>query len=150
MLKTNPLKRQKTKEKILNRRSFLSQGWNWTILAVVAVLSFPFFRFLQFKVPKLPKRYLVAKTILPGGFLQEHDFVLFEGENGPWAVSRRCTHLGCRLNYLEKEGQLVCPCHHSKFSKVGKRLAGPARNDLTIFVVERVPENDGSGYIVII
>ncbi len=140
----------KPQEKKLDRRSFLTQGRNYLTLVIVAVLSYPFFRFLQFKVPTLPVRHRVSKSLLPGGVLQERDFILFEGDDGPWAVSRRCTHLGCRLNYLEKEDKLVCPCHQSKFSKNGKRLAGPARDDLDVFKVELIPEKEGSGYVVII
>ena len=84
-----------------------------------------------------------------GGFALEHEFILFVGKNGPWAVSRKCTHLGCRLNFQDKEGILLCPCHHSRFSKEGVRLSGPAQKNLPRFQVVTVRENkDVKGYLV--
>jgi cytochrome b6-f complex iron-sulfur subunit len=133
-----------------DRRSFFHNGWNWVRLVAIGVLCHPILRFLGYRVTKKPRRVLVAKTMPLAGFLQEMDFVLFEDERGPWAVSRVCTHLGRRLNYLAKEGQLVCPCHQSRFTPDGKRVDGPARRDLIVFPVEEMPEKDGKGYVVII
>ena len=133
-----------------DRRSFLAQAWIWLRLAAAGVLTYPLFSFLGYRVRRQPRRILVPKAIPLSGFIQEHDFVLFAGEHGPWAVSRICTHLGCRLNYLDKERQLVCPCHQSKFTPDGKRVDGPARRDLAVFPVEGRPAADGAGYVVII
>jgi len=111
--------RQEVATAAAGRRSFLRQGWSWLRLAAAGVLCYPLFSFLGYRVRRQPRRILVPKAIPLSGFIQEHDFVLFAGEHGPWAVSRICTHLGCRLNYLDKERQLVCPCHHSRFSPDG-------------------------------
>jgi nitrite reductase/ring-hydroxylating ferredoxin subunit len=46
------------------------------------------------------------------------------------AFSSRCPHLGCRLAGVEG-GELVCPCHGSRFGLDGKRHAGPASAGLT-------------------
>ena len=130
------------------RRDVLQQGWAWVCLAAFMVLCYPLFRFLQFQVPRQARLVKIAKLLPLGGFVLEQDFVLFEGEKGPWAISRKCTHLGCRLNYLVKEQQLVCPCHQSRFLPNGKRVAGPARKDLPIFQVTREEEGKDKGYIV--
>ena len=113
------------------------------------MLLYPLFRFLGYRTPKQPRIVKVQKVVPVGGFVLEHDFILFVGQNGPWAVSRKCTHLGCRLNFQEKEGILVCPCHHSRFSKEGVRLSGPAQKNLPRFQVTTVREDkDGKGYLV--
>lgn len=44
--------------------------------------------------------------------------------------SRRCTHLGCKLEWNADENTWECPCHGSCFEKDGKKLEGPAQTDL--------------------
>lgn len=42
----------------------------------------------------------------------------------------RCPHLGCALQYNRFEHTWDCPCHGSRFSEDGRRLAGPAPHSL--------------------
>ena len=41
-----------------------------------------------------------------------------------------CPHLGCELTWNPDELSWDCPCHGSRFDYRGKRLDGPAQNDL--------------------
>ena len=133
----------------LTRRIFLAGSWSWLRWGAGALLLYPVFRFLGYRAPKQPRVVKVNKVVPVDGFVLEHDFILFVGQAGPWAVSRKCTHLGCRLNYQEKEGVLVCPCHHSRFNKEGVRLSGPAKKNLPRFQVAAMQEGqDGKGYLV--
>jgi len=44
------------------------------------------------------------------------------------AFSTICPHLGCFVDYREKENDFYCPCHNSKFELTGKALnATPPR-----------------------
>lgn len=130
------------------RRSFLERAWGAVWLAVVAALAYPLLRFLGYHAPRQSRLIKVHKEPPVGGFVVEHDFILFVGEKGVWAVSRKCTHLGCRLNYKEKEQLLLCPCHQSRFTVAGKRISGPAQKDLPTFRVARMAESEGKGYVV--
>ena len=47
-----------------------------------------------------------------------------------YALSTRCTHLGCSLNYDAVSRKFRCPCHGSVFDRWGKWLSGPAKTDL--------------------
>lgn len=133
----------------LTRRTFLAGSWSWLRWGGGGLLLYPLFRFLGYRTPKEPRIVKVHKVVPVGGFVLEHDFILFVGASGPWAVSRKCTHLGCRLNYQEKEGVLLCPCHQSRFSKEGFRISGPAKKNLPRFQVATVrEEKDGKGYLV--
>lgn len=131
-----------------SRRGVLRDGWNWIRLAAVAALCYPLFRFLAFNVPKKPRLVKVEKLMKPGDVYLDQEFALFLDEKEAWAVSRTCTHLGCRLNYSEKEHQLICPCHQSKFTPKGERLDGPAKRNLPLFRVEKLSDPKKTGYIV--
>lgn len=133
-------------EGAVGRRRFLSTWWDWLKLAAAAILCYPVLRFVRFNVPKKPRFIKVEKKLLVGDVHLDPEFALFVTAKGARAISRTCTHLGCRLNFSEQDKQLICPCHQSKFSTQGKRLAGPAQRDLPVFKVEALGE--GKGYMV--
>jgi cytochrome b6-f complex iron-sulfur subunit len=51
-------------------------------------------------------------------------------ENGIYALSTTCTHLGCTPNWLVNEQKFKCPCHGSGFYKTGINFEGPAPRPL--------------------
>ena len=132
----------------LMRRDILRGSYRWLQYVVAAALLYPLARFLGFKVPRKPRTIEVHKSLKVTGFIVEHDFIIFNGPQGLWAVSRKCTHLGCRLNYRENEKSLLCPCHQSRFTIEGKRVAGPAERNLPTFMVTALDEKEDRGYLV--
>lgn len=131
-----------------SRREILQSGWSWIRLFALAALVYPVLRFVAVPVPRKPRKIKIDKTLLPGNYLLADDFVLFSTATGPVAVSRICTHLGCHLDFSEAQNLLVCPCHQSKFTIHGKRVAGPARRNLPVYPVESLSGTSGQGYIV--
>ncbi|HIP82071.1 MAG TPA: hypothetical protein EYH36_07975 [Desulfocapsa sulfexigens] len=110
---------------------------------------YPIMRLLRFSIPKKPRVIEVSNSSLTvGGFHIGPDYILFDNGTEAWALSRKCTHLGCTIHYHEKEGLLECPCHQSRFSTKGLVLHGPAEKALPLYKVEKL--KDAGGYIVTI
>lgn len=54
------------------------------------------------------------------------------------ALSARCTHAGCAVNWSDEgNSHLHCPCHGSNFDLTGKVLQGPAKAPLATFAVQK-------------
>jgi cytochrome b6-f complex iron-sulfur subunit len=51
-------------------------------------------------------------------------------EEGMYALSAICTHLGCTPNWLSAENKFKCPCHGSGFYTSGINFEGPAPRPL--------------------
>ncbi|MBI2838482.1 MAG: ubiquinol-cytochrome c reductase iron-sulfur subunit [Acidobacteria bacterium] len=54
-------------------------------------------------------------------------------DEGFFALSAKCTHLGCTPNWIETEGKFKCPCHGSGFDPAGVNFEGPAPRPLERF-----------------
>ena len=115
----------------------------WTRRQLLALLGplalmYPISRFITFNVPKKPTLINISKPVSTGGYLVTDDFVLFDRDGGCWALSRKCTHLGCRLTYHEDRDIFECPCHQSQFhARTGEAIRGPAVKPLVFFPVEK-------------
>ena len=133
-----------------SRRNLLRVWAKWAVALGSAIFFYPLIRFASFQVPRKPRLVEVPAPLPLSGVHSGQDFLLFVKDREAWAVSRTCTHLGCRINYLEDKEVIECPCHQSQFTKEGQRIAGPAEKDLPRFPVRLRQEADGaiSAYIV--
>lgn len=52
------------------------------------------------------------------------------------ALSPVCPHAQCTVDFDGESGQLICPCHDSKFSLDGSIEQGPAQEPLPVFEVK--------------
>ncbi|NOQ47148.1 MAG: Rieske 2Fe-2S domain-containing protein [Desulfobulbaceae bacterium] len=107
-------------------------------------------RFTNYTVQPKPRFITVPAPLPISGYYSERDFILFVIGSIPLAVSRKCTHLGCRVSYLEDKQIIECPCHQSRFTREGKLITGPAKKNLPTFPVEikKDPEGKVTGYVV--
>ena len=66
------------------------------------------------------------------------------------ALSNRCTHLGCAVNYDQdaSEAPLICPCHGGKFSPLGAVVHGPPVKPLERLQLELPEDPEGTVYLV--
>lgn len=128
-----------------NRKNPLRQRRSLVALILLGLL-YPLLRFIGYRVPKKPRLFEVTRKLAAGGFLVHKEFVLFDRGSEAWAVSRKCTHLGCKLNFHEVDDYLECPCHQSRFTIEGHVAKGPAKRDLDVFEVEK---RDNAPYYII-
>ena len=56
-------------------------------------------------------------------------------EEGVVALYQKCVHLGCKVPWCATSQWFECPCHGSKYSRVGEKRGGPAPRGLDHFVV---------------
>lgn len=67
----------------------------------------------------------------------DENVVVICDEEGLYAISTVCTHLGCIVNRTEKGFQ--CPCHGSEYGLSGEVTKGPAPKALPWLTVAQLP-----------
>ena len=73
-----------------------------------------------------------------GGFVYEGNIMIFRtGESTYLALSKICTHQGCTVAYVHDDGDVVCPCHSSRFTTTGAVVNGPATASLKTYSVQK-------------
>ena len=60
---------------------------------------------------------------------------IFSDENGLFAMTAVCTHLGCII--FKTEWGFQCPCHGSQYNGSGKVIGGPAPRSLAWFEISQ-------------
>jgi menaquinol-cytochrome c reductase iron-sulfur subunit len=63
---------------------------------------------------------------LPSGYQQETSDEYI-------AISTRCAHLGCPVNFVQAAGNFICPCHGGVYGFLGERIGGPPVRPLDRF-----------------
>ena len=66
--------------------------------------------------------------------------VVNRGDGSYLAADRRCTHMGCQIDWDADATQYACPCHGSRFESDGSVARGPAKKPIASYAVE----SDGS------
>jgi cytochrome b6-f complex iron-sulfur subunit len=124
----------------LTRRAFLKLSL--TLSGIVTLTGIA--KFLSYE--EAPK--IITRTTLdnpdsypPGSIIPilEVQAWLLRDQNGLYALSGVCTHLGCSIRYIGE--QFECPCHGSKFDLNGTVLNGPAISSLRYVELSRSPDN---------
>jgi cytochrome b6-f complex iron-sulfur subunit len=54
-------------------------------------------------------------------------------EAGVIALFQKCVHLGCRVPFCATSQWFECPCHGSKYNRVGEKKGGPAPRGMDRF-----------------
>jgi len=60
----------------------------------------------------------------------QHRFIVVRERDRIYALSARCAHLGCTVNWFSDLRIFKCPCHGSEYHSNGVNFAGPAPRPL--------------------
>ncbi len=67
--------------------------------------------------------------------IAEYDLVIPSMKQGVVGLYQKCVHLGCRVPWCQTSQWFECPCHGSKYNRVGERRGGPAPRGLDHWIV---------------
>lgn len=68
------------------------------------------------------------------GAEKAYDSRLLTGmKEGYVALYQKCPHLGCRVPWCDSSQWFECPCHGSKYNRVGEKKGGPAPRGMDRF-----------------
>lgn len=135
-------------KKGVSRRDFLGlAAFGAAILASIGTLAGSL-RFVKADVySEESKKFKIGKIEnFPLGTTRKIDdknVFIFSDDNGLFAISAICTHLGCIVSSAEFGFQ--CPCHGSQFNRDGNVIGGPAPRPLEWFEIRQ--EVDGTLFI---
>jgi cytochrome b6-f complex iron-sulfur subunit len=59
-------------------------------------------------------------------YIADQQVYIVHSQDGFFAVSAVCTHLGCITKWNPDADMIACPCHGSKFRADGTKIEGPA------------------------
>ncbi len=125
------------------RRDFLGASARWAAGAACLFAALGIARLPRAAVlPSASKKFRVTlpETMAPGvAFVPPgRSVALYRDEEGVYAISLVCTHLGCIVR-PEADG-FHCPCHGSLYDLDGEVTRGPAPRALEWYDVARVGE----------
>jgi len=129
----------------VSRRSFLSLAAIGSFLAALGTAAAGIFRLPNPAVLPGPVRRFklgAPEQFTPGSEtpFAEQNLVLFRDDEGFYAISTTCTHLGCTVA-RSQEG-FACPCHGSRFDQRGNVVGGPAPRPLPWLEVSRAANGE--------
>jgi len=136
----------------INRRSLLDVLLAIGVVGWLATVLFPVLRYLKplgvqtqngpikLKCEELAKLEKDHSVIVRAGAAR---IVVFEDSTQQLrALSAKCTHEGCTVQYVPGESVIWCACHNGRFDLDGRVLAGPPPRTLEKYSCTR--ESDGS------
>lgn len=94
---------------------------------------------LMKRMAKIPSENIKHLPYGHGGIVEyeREKYGVYKEESGKiYAVSVKCPHMGCQLEWNPQEKSWDCPCHGSRFDYQGRHLDDPAQEDLECHVRE--------------
>ena len=134
------------------RRSVLDVFLGLGLVGWVASIIYPVLRYLKPVSPQDVRSPLRLGKEDQARLEKEHSLIVragptrllvFEDSTQTLrALTAKCTHEGCTVQYVPGDSVIWCACHNGRFDLDGKVLAGPPPRPLTRWAVVR--EADGS------
>jgi cytochrome b6-f complex iron-sulfur subunit len=117
-----------------------------SFFAWVAAVVFPVLKYLtppkdaggqnKLTLDDAQKSELGAKGFLIARMGTDRVLLFKDPEGKVRALSAKCTHEGCTVQYAAAESVVSCACHNGRFTLEGRVISGPPPRPLTPYVVE--------------
>lgn len=126
----------------MDRRRFLQNSLK--ALTAVAAIELGVAGMLFLRSRSLDGEYGGIMTVgniddyTPGSVVEYEDgnfFLVRVDDGGFMAVYRRCPHLGCTVQWVDKKQKFFCPCHAASFDPYGEFENQPVSRALDTFRV---------------
>ena len=124
------------------RRAFIKKSTVWGGYALGALaLGFPVFSFIGFR--KISKKTITFPPDAQHAVAHfKEGAYLMSTKEGFRALSAKCPHLGCTVNFDAVAQGFKCPCHGSTFDVSGAWISGPAQRNLQPLPVKKQPDGN--------
>ena len=127
----------------MSRRDFLGLVAAWMAASSLGCALIGLMKFsMPALLPDIPKTFKIGRLedypIGSEKIFEERKVIVFRDQEGLYAMSLICTHLGCTVS--KQVGQFDCPCHGSKFDAMGRVKAGPAPKPLSWLKISQLPD----------
>lgn len=123
----------------VSRREIVVRCLKWLAAGGFLAIAWKFIR----GIPAMPSVVVFKRKPETGEVISNDGAYLIGSERGVIALSDRCPHLGCRVNYTPKAPGFQCPCHGSRFAPDGGWLKGPAGKNMAVLEL-RLDEKSGT------
>lgn len=120
------------------RRDWLGLASLWAAASAMLFATFGMMRLPRAAVLSSPSkkfRVTLPESLAPGQAFEPpgRAVVIFRDDDGVYAISKVCTHLGCIVR--STSDGFECPCHGSRFAADGSVTKGPAPQPLAWYQV---------------
>jgi cytochrome b6-f complex iron-sulfur subunit len=140
--KENKKENKKEKQKsMLTRREFLNSIGSGALVATGLGAAAVSWRYLSPNVlfePPLIFKEKQPEDYQPDTVKLDADnkiYVVRQEQGSFYCMSAICTHLGCLTFWKGDENLVACPCHGSRFNKLGEVVRGPAPRSLPHYLI---------------
>jgi len=129
----------------VSRRRWIDVVLGSSVVAWLGAVVFPVLRYLTPPVDEggaskatltdAQRDELKAKGFLILRIGTDRVLAIKDGDLKVKALSAKCTHEGCTVQFQAAEALIWCACHNGKFNLDGRVLSGPPPRPLAAFVV---------------
>ena len=130
----------------LSRRRWIDLLLGTSFVAWAGAVIYPVLRYLtprkdagganKVTLSDAQKQELASNGFLIARLGSERVLLLKDKDQKLRAMSAKCTHEGCTVQFVPADGIVWCACHNGKFALDGRVISGPPPRPLAAFNVE--------------
>jgi len=137
------------KNQPIKRRNFISIIFSLSLFTWLAAVLYPVFKYLlppevqevsvnNINIGEINDFPINSSKIVRFG---RHPVLVVRKDSGDFrALSAKCTHLDCNVQYKSDTKQIWCACHNGFYNLEGKNISGPPPKPLSQYIVNIIDE----------